>query len=219
MFEFIVLIAALATLIAAIAYVRSMFKGQTKPNRVTWLMWTIAPFTAAFASFSSGATWAAVPVLMSGLSPFMILIASFLNKRAYWKLSAFGLCLRSLVGSGVSVVVHNREPQRSHSFRNFQRRPSSNTNPEKSLAKPRKRIPLAIRSRRIQSDDKFYRGSRVVVLRDSLPSLPSSHKHTTCNIRFKQSIADISESCISEASQKRGILYVRRSYSFVSYVY
>jgi len=89
MYEFLVLIAASATLVAAIAYIRSMFKGHTKPNRVTWLMWTIAPFTATFASFSSGATWAVVPVFMSGLSPFMILLASFLNKRAYWKLSLF----------------------------------------------------------------------------------------------------------------------------------
>ena len=89
MFEILVSIAALATLVAAVAYIRSMFKGQTKPNRVTWLMWTIAPFTAAFAAFSSGATWAAVPVFMSGFSPFLILLASFVNKRAYWKLSAF----------------------------------------------------------------------------------------------------------------------------------
>jgi len=89
MYEFLVLIAASATLVAAIAYIRSMFKGHTKPNRVTWLMWTIAPFTATLASFSSGATWAVVPVFMSGLSPFMILIASFLNKRAYWKLTLF----------------------------------------------------------------------------------------------------------------------------------
>jgi len=103
MFEFLVLIAASATLIAAAAYVRSMFKGQTKPNRVTWLMWTIAPFTAAFASFSSGATWAAVPVLMSGLSPFMILIASFLNKRAYWKPSAFDYACGAL--SALALVL------------------------------------------------------------------------------------------------------------------
>jgi hypothetical protein len=89
MFEFLVLLASSATLVAALAYIRSMFKGQTKPNRVTWLMWTIAPFTAAFAAFSSEATWAAVPVFMSGFSPFMILLASFLNKRGYWKLSAF----------------------------------------------------------------------------------------------------------------------------------
>jgi hypothetical protein len=103
MFEFLVLIAASATLIAAVAYVRSMFKGQTKPNRVTWLMWTIAPFTAAFAAFSSGVTWAAVPVLMSGLSPFLILLASFLNKRAYWKLSAFDYVCGAL--SALALVL------------------------------------------------------------------------------------------------------------------
>jgi hypothetical protein len=89
MFEFLVLVAVFATLVAALVYIRSMFRGQTKPNRVTWLMWTIAPFTATFAAVSNGVTWAAVPVFMSGLSPFLILLASFLNKKAYWKLSAF----------------------------------------------------------------------------------------------------------------------------------
>jgi hypothetical protein len=103
MFEFLVLIAASATLVAAVAYIRSMFKGETKPNRVTWLMWTVAPFTATFAAFSSGATWAAVPVFMSGLSPFLILLASFLNKRAYWKLSAFDYACGAL--SALALVL------------------------------------------------------------------------------------------------------------------
>jgi hypothetical protein len=103
MFEFLVLIAASATLVAALAYIRSMFKGDTKPNRVTWLMWTIAPLTATFAAFSSGVTWAAVPVFMSGLSPCLILLASFLNKRAYWKLSAFDYACGAL--SALALVL------------------------------------------------------------------------------------------------------------------
>jgi hypothetical protein len=103
MFEFLVLIAASATLVAAVAYIRSMFKGETKPNRVTWFMWTVAPFTAAFAAFSSGATWAAVPVFMSGLSPCLILLASFLNRRAYWKLSAFDYACGAL--SALALVL------------------------------------------------------------------------------------------------------------------
>jgi hypothetical protein len=103
MFEFLVLIAALASLVAAIAYVHSMFKGKTNPNRVTWLMWTVAPFTATFASLYSGATWAVVPVFMSGLSPLLILLASFLNKRAYWKLSAFDYACGAL--SALAVVL------------------------------------------------------------------------------------------------------------------
>jgi hypothetical protein len=89
--------------IAAVAYIRSMFKGQTKPNRVTWLMWTIASFTAAYAAFSNGATRATVPVFMSGLSPFLILLASFINKRAYWKVSAYDYACGAL--SSLALVL------------------------------------------------------------------------------------------------------------------
>ena len=103
MFEFLVLIAASATLVAAFAYIRSMFKGKTKPNRVTWLMWTVAPFTASFAAFSNGVSWAALPVFMSGLSPCLILLASFLNKRAYWKLAAFDYACGAL--SALALVL------------------------------------------------------------------------------------------------------------------
>ena len=56
---------------------------------MTWFMWSIAPFTAAGAAISNGVTWAAVPVFMSGFSPFLILVVSFLNRRAYWRLTLF----------------------------------------------------------------------------------------------------------------------------------
>jgi hypothetical protein len=89
MFEFLVIVAAFATLLASLLYIRSMFIGKTRPNRVTWLMWSIAPFTASAAALTDGVTWAVVPVLMSGFSPFLIFVASFFNQRAYWRLSWF----------------------------------------------------------------------------------------------------------------------------------
>jgi hypothetical protein len=99
MLEYFVIVAAFASLLAAFVYIRSMFKGQTKPNRVTWLMWSIAPFIATAASVSTGVSWAVVPVFMSGLSPFLIFISSFLKKKAYWKLSSFDyLC-------GISAII------------------------------------------------------------------------------------------------------------------
>jgi hypothetical protein len=119
MFEFLVLIAASATLVAAIAYIRSMFKGKTKPNRVTWLMWTVAPFTATFAAFSSGVTWAAVPVFMSGLSPCLILLASFLNKRAYWKLSAFDYACVALSALALVLLYVTENPNMAIVFAIF----------------------------------------------------------------------------------------------------
>src|SRR5665811_2568729 len=85
MFEYLVIIAAVASLLAAFVYIRSMFVGGTKPNRVTWLMWAIAPLIATAASLSNGVGWAVLPVFMAGFSPFLIFAASFFAKKAYWK--------------------------------------------------------------------------------------------------------------------------------------
>jgi hypothetical protein len=89
MIESLVIAAAVASLFAAFAYIHSMFKGGAKPNRVSWFMWAVAPFIATAASISSGVTWPVLPVFMAGFSPFLIFAASFLTKKAYWKISTF----------------------------------------------------------------------------------------------------------------------------------
>src|SRR5674476_217910 len=89
MFEYLVIIAAVASLLAAFVYIRSMFVGGTKPNRISWLMWAIAPLIATAAALSNGVGWAVLPVFMAGFSPFLIFIASFFAKKAYWKPSTF----------------------------------------------------------------------------------------------------------------------------------
>jgi hypothetical protein len=89
MLEFLVVVAAVASILAASVYIRSMFTGNTKPNRVTWLMWAIAPLIAAAAEISNGVGWAVLPVFMAGFSPLMIFTASFFAKKAYWKPSTF----------------------------------------------------------------------------------------------------------------------------------
>jgi hypothetical protein len=89
MFEYLVIIAAVGSLLAALVYIRSMFVGGTKPNRVSWLMWAIAPLIATAAALSNGVGWAVLPVFMAGFSPFLIFTASFFAKKAYWRLSSF----------------------------------------------------------------------------------------------------------------------------------
>ena len=91
MFEFLVFVAAAGSLVAALVYIRAIFKGQTKPNRVTWFMWAIAPFIATAAAISNGVGLAVVPVFMSGFCPFLVFTASSFNKKAYWKPLLCGL--------------------------------------------------------------------------------------------------------------------------------
>ncbi len=103
MLEFLVFVAAIASLLAAVVYIRSMFKGHTMPNRVTWFMWSVAPFIATAAAVSNGVGLAVIPVFMAGLSPFLILTASFFNKKAYWKLARFDFIYGML--SGLALVL------------------------------------------------------------------------------------------------------------------
>jgi len=103
MLEYLVFVAAFATLLATFVYVRSMFKGSVRPNRVSWLMWSIAPFIATAAAISNGVGWAALPVFMSGFAPFLVFVASFVSKKAHWTLASFDYVCGVL--SGLALVL------------------------------------------------------------------------------------------------------------------
>lgn len=96
MFQYIVLIGAFVQLVGIFFYIRETVRGETKPNRVTWLMWSVAPLIGSVAAFSDGVRWAALPVFMSGFAPLLVFIASFVNSKPYWKLEKFdyfcGVC-------------------------------------------------------------------------------------------------------------------------------
>ena len=81
-----VIIGALVSLFGIFFYIRETLKGKTKPNRITWFMWAVAPFIATAAAISNGVTWAVLPVFMAGFCPFLVFLASFWNPKSYWKL-------------------------------------------------------------------------------------------------------------------------------------
>jgi hypothetical protein len=86
MLQYVVLIGVAINLAGSATYIRNTLRGRTKPNRVTYLMWGIAPLIATAAAISKGVGWAVVPVFMSGFCPMMVLLSSFANQQAFWKL-------------------------------------------------------------------------------------------------------------------------------------
>ena len=70
-------------------YIIDTLKGKTKPNRISWLLWAIAPMIATIAAISDGVGLATLPVFMAGFGPMLVLIASFINKNSYWKLEKY----------------------------------------------------------------------------------------------------------------------------------
>lgn len=89
MFQYLVLVGAALNLSGTYVYIRDIIKGTTKPNRVTYLMWSIAPLIATIAALASGVWWAVVPVFATGLGPLIVLIVSFFVKGSYWKLGRY----------------------------------------------------------------------------------------------------------------------------------
>lgn len=77
-------------------YFRETLAGRIRPNRVTWLLWSLVPFIAVAAELKAGVGWPVLPVFLNGFIPLLVFGASFWNKRAYWKLGGFdylcGLC-------------------------------------------------------------------------------------------------------------------------------
>jgi len=86
MLQYITIIGALVWFLGICIYIKDTLKGITKPNRITWLGWSIPPMIATIVAFSSGVQWSTLPVFMTWFWPFLVFLASFVNKQSYWKL-------------------------------------------------------------------------------------------------------------------------------------
>lgn len=83
-----------------LTYVIDTLKGETRPNRVSWFMWTLAPFVAFAAQLSEGVGIQSLITFMAGFCPLLVLIVSFVDRKAVWKLTSFDLAcgVLSLLG-------------------------------------------------------------------------------------------------------------------------
>jgi hypothetical protein len=88
----LVVLSAIMMLVGGFYYTRDTLAGRTKPNRVSWSMWALAPLISAGAALSSDADgWATVRVVVGGIVPLVIFLASFVNRQSYWRLSSFDI--------------------------------------------------------------------------------------------------------------------------------
>lgn len=93
----------------ALVYLRDTLRGTTQPNRVTWLLWAVAPLLAAAVELSEGAGLRALPTFMVGFMPLLIFIGSFHNSAAVWKVRRMDYACGafSVVGTIVWLVTRN----------------------------------------------------------------------------------------------------------------
>jgi len=84
-------------------YFRDTWLGKTSPNRVSWLIWVISGGIGFFASLAKGATWSTLPVFLATLGPALVLLASYHNKTAVWKVGRFDWVCGSLSFVGLAL--------------------------------------------------------------------------------------------------------------------
>ena len=91
-----VIVGTLIGALGAIAYLIDTVKGKVKPNRVSFLLWSIAPFIAFAAQIKQGVGIESLITFSAGFLPILTFGASFVNKKAEWKITRFDLVCGAL---------------------------------------------------------------------------------------------------------------------------
>ena len=99
--EKFVIVGAILNLIGSLSYLIDTIKGGVKPDRVTWLLWSIIPFIAFTAQINQGVGLQSLMTFMTGFTPLIIFLASFLNKKSYWRLSRLDIICGTLSVIGI----------------------------------------------------------------------------------------------------------------------
>lgn len=102
-----IIIGTLMGAIGSFAYLIDTVKGKVKPNRVSFLLWAIAPLIAFAAQIKQGVGLESLMTFSTGFLPLTVFIASFVNKKAEWKVTKFDLLcgVLSMVGLVLWLVT------------------------------------------------------------------------------------------------------------------
>jgi uncharacterized membrane protein len=94
--EQFVILGALIGFIGTTTYLISTLKGETKPNKVSWFVWSLAPLIAFWAQINQGVGLVSLMTFMVGFGPLLVFLASFVNKKASWKITRLDLICGTL---------------------------------------------------------------------------------------------------------------------------
>lgn len=86
------IIGSVIAIIGGLSYLIATVKGEVRPNKVSFLLWSFAPLIAFTAQIKEGVSFfLALITFVAGIEPLSIFVASFFNKKAKWKLNGFDL--------------------------------------------------------------------------------------------------------------------------------
>ncbi len=94
--SYFVIIGIIIGSVGTLWYLINTIRGNVKPNRVSFLLWSIAPLIAFAAEIQKGVGIQSLMTFSVGFLPLLIFLASFVNKKAEWKLTRFDVTCGAL---------------------------------------------------------------------------------------------------------------------------
>lgn len=110
-----VYLAVFLSLVGSGNYVRETWRGNTQPHRVTWGLWALEGLLAFGVELQQHVGLASIMTLALGTIPVLVIVASFRNPHAVWKIdridvacgvvSLAGLVFWALVNAPTTALV------------------------------------------------------------------------------------------------------------------
>lgn len=88
-----------------ISYILTTLKGKSQPNRVSFLLWAIIAYVVFAGQIDEGVGLTAILTFIAGFGPLMVFIASFVDKKAYWKISKLDIFCGVLSVAAIALWV------------------------------------------------------------------------------------------------------------------
>lgn len=114
--ENFVILGAIICLLGGISYIKDTISGKIQPNRISWGFWGLAVMIAFAAEIKQGVGFRSLATFMVGFIPILIFFASFVNKKAYWKLTNFDALCGLLAISGIILWYITKNPNLAITF-------------------------------------------------------------------------------------------------------
>lgn len=107
--ENFIILAVILSVFGPLKYAIATIKGEAQPNRVTWLMWGLAPLVAFAAELDKGVGIQSLGTFIVGFNPMLIFIASFFNKKSVWKLTTLDYVMGALSFLGIVLWLITKD--------------------------------------------------------------------------------------------------------------
>ena len=102
--RFVILGAAIGSA-GMVLYLRDTLRGDTQPNRVTFLLWAVAPLLAFGAEVAAGVGLRSLMTFVVGFFPLLIFLASFRSPGAVWELQRIDYVCGALSVAGLLAWI------------------------------------------------------------------------------------------------------------------